>query len=179
MRIVPVFRSTRGGHAGGFGVLAAQFAEVFVNAGFDFLQECLQLFLGVVAARVVDRFEFAAVEGDELGAEEAPLAAEPVELFEAGFEGGAVVLAKVGDGFEVGAQAAQPPDQFEAAAGANAVEVAVEVKLEPVGGVIGWPAGGGGLGALETQGAEVEPYLRRKLILPGAQNPHPLGTGNG
>jgi hypothetical protein len=153
-----------GGHTFGRGVLPVQFAQVFVDAGFHFLHQAPELFLGVVAARVVDRFELAAVDGHQFGAEQVELAAEEVEVFEEGFEGAAVVLAEVGDGLEVRAQTAQQPDHFEvagglgfeAAAGADAVEVAVEVEFEPVGGVIGRPAGGGGLGVGEPQGGEVQ-----------------------
>ena len=45
---------------------------------------------------------------------------------------------------------------FQAAAGADALEVAVEVELEEIGGVIGWAAGGLGLGVGEAQSLEVE-----------------------
>ena len=63
------------------------------------------------------------------------------------FESGAVVLAKVGDGLEVGLETAQEPADFglagglgfAPAAGADTLEVAVEVKLAEVGRVIGRP----------------------------------------
>ena len=65
-----------------------------------------------------------------------------------------------------GLKAAQEPDQFEiagglgfeAAAGAQAVEVAVEIKLEQIRRVIGRAAGGGGLGAREAERLEIQAF---------------------
>ena len=154
----------RGGHPFGLGVLPIQFAQILFDAGFDLLEQFAQLFLGVVAAGIVHCLELAAVDGHQFGAEEFQAAAEQVEMFEQGFKGGAVVAAEVGDGFEVRSHAAQQPDQFQiaggfgfqAAAGADAVQVAVEVKLEQVCRMIGWPAGDRRLGVGEAQGLKVQ-----------------------
>ena len=63
-----------------------------------------------------------------------------------------------------GGEAAQEPADLEVArglgcqttAGSDAMEIAVEIEFEQVGGVIGGPAGGLGLRAGETQGGEVQ-----------------------
>ena len=47
----------------------------------------------VADADAVDRFEFAAVDGDQFGAAEVPGAAAEVAVLEPGLAGGAVVLA--------------------------------------------------------------------------------------
>jgi hypothetical protein len=69
--------------------------------------QLLELLGRVVTLGAVDRLELCSVDGDELGAEQLEFAAEQIELLEHPFEAGAVVLAEVGDGFEIRPQAAQ------------------------------------------------------------------------
>lgn len=89
------------------------------------------------------------------------------ELAHHGLEGGGIVLAKTGAGLEVGFAFAQQPDHFQVAvalgfeptAGAELVQVAVNVKLEQVGGRVTGPSAAPriGLGEPEAGGAQVQP----------------------
>ena len=96
------------------------FVEV-VEVGIDLLVEVLELpfelALGDIASAVVGGLEFAAIDGDELTAEEALVAAEQDEGAADLADGFAVVFAKVGDGLKVGSELAQKPNELEVASG--------------------------------------------------------------
>ena len=76
----------------------------------------------------------------------------------------AVVLAEVGDGFDIGRQPTAEPDQFEialgfplqATAGLNAVETAVRVELEERRRVVAGAAGRFRVGSFGHQGEQIE-----------------------
>jgi hypothetical protein len=56
-----------------------------------------------------------AVNGQQLAAKQIQLPAQAGEFARDGLEGGGVVLAEVGNGFEVGLQLAQQPEDFQVA----------------------------------------------------------------
>src|SRR5450432_1686515 len=74
----------------------------------------------------------------------------------------AIVLAKIGDRFEVGRQTASQPDQldvalafpFKAAARLNPIEVAVDIELQQCRGMIGRPTRGVRQDAIEAETAQ-------------------------
>lgn len=134
--------------AGGVRLGGIPVVEV-VEVRIDLLVEVLELPLGDVASAVVRGLELAAVDGDELAAEEALVAPEQDESPADLADRFAVAFAEVGDGLEVGGELAQEPNQLEVAAGfpfkqatgADAVEVAVDVELEQRARVLGRSAG--------------------------------------
>ena len=101
--------------------------------------------LGEVTVAVVDGFEFAAVDGDDRLREEIEITAKHYELAADAANGFAVVLAKVGNGFEVRSQTPREPHQldialglaFKPAAGLNPIEVAVDIDLQQDRGMVG------------------------------------------
>jgi hypothetical protein len=124
----------------------------------------LELAGGEVAVAGRDGLEFGAVDGDELTSEETELSAVDDELTSDTADGLGVVLAEVSDSLEVGRQTAQEPHEFnisigislELAAGADAVEVTVDVEAQEVGRVVGRtsPLKGDSMG--EVQAFQVE-----------------------
>jgi hypothetical protein len=92
------------------------------------------------------------------------MAAQPHELRTSRADGWPVVAAEVGDGLEVGHQAASEPHQLEItlglalepAAGGDAVEVAVDVDLEQGGGMVSWSSRGLGHHAGKAEGRQVQ-----------------------
>jgi hypothetical protein len=131
-------------------------AQIARDALFQLLHALLELGLGEVLVAVVDRLELAAVDGDRGLLEQAETTAQQDELAAGGADRITVVLAEVGDGLEVGRQEAQEPHEFhiavgflfELAAGADAVEVAVDVEAEEVSRIVRWPSqiAGDGMG---------------------------------
>jgi hypothetical protein len=61
-------------------ILAVQFLEIALDALLDPLKECRELVWSEVARFGVDRFELAAVDGDEFTPEEVQLFAQQREL---------------------------------------------------------------------------------------------------
>ncbi|CAI8774290.1 hypothetical protein EMIT0P258_190045 [Pseudomonas sp. IT-P258] len=98
----------------------------------------LHFALGEVTVAVVDGFEFAAVDGDDRLREEIKVATKHYELPADAANGFAVVLAKVGDGFEVRSQTARQPHQldvalgltFKPATGLNPIKIDVDIDLQ-------------------------------------------------
>ena len=108
------------------------------NDGFvDLAESALELFPREAACLRIDGFEFAAVDGNELRVEQVDVAIQRDELAADLSDRWPVILAEVRDGFEVGLQLTQQPDQFkiasafpfQAARRLNLVEIAVEIKL--------------------------------------------------
>ena len=148
----------RFGGIGGF-----QRREVFGDAGVGVGEEFLE-FAGIeVLIPRIDCAELAAVNGQEFAAEQTELAAEQRELPGEGLEGFEVVLAEVGNGFEIGREFAGQPDEFdialtfrfEAAGGTEAMEVAVKIKLQEHGGIVGRPTGVGTPGPGKAEGGQI------------------------
>jgi hypothetical protein len=92
------------------------------------------------ALRAVDRLEFRSVDGHQLGAKQIQFAAEQVELPQHPLERRLVVLAKVGDGFEVRTHAPQQPHDlqiapglpFEPPTGPHPIQVSINIQLQQV-----------------------------------------------
>ena len=92
-----------------------------------------ELLLGEVAIAAVDCFELAAVDGDQVAAEEIEFAAEEGEFLADPTDGLPIVPAEIGDGFEVGCELLDEPHDFDVAvgfpfqltAGADVVEIAI------------------------------------------------------
>ena len=134
-----------------------QLFEVVVDLLIEVLQLPLKLLLGEVATFAILGLELAAVDilpmflrdRHQLAAEEAELAAEEGELAAPLADSCSIVAAEVGDGLKVGGEALEEPHEFQVAAGfaleqatrSKAVEVAVDLELEQVGGVVGRSAG--------------------------------------
>jgi hypothetical protein len=76
--------------------------EVGIDLLVEVLELALELALGDVAGTIVGGLELAAVDGDELAAEEVEVAAEQDESAADLTDGFAVVFAKVGDGLAEG-----------------------------------------------------------------------------
>jgi len=112
----------------------------------------------VLVARV-DRPKLAAVDGQQFAAEEFQFAAQERELPADRGERLEVVLAEVGDGFEVGRQLAQQPEDFDVTVTfgleqpgiTHAMQVTVEVELEQRGRSVGRTARVGADGSGEAQ----------------------------
>lgn len=83
----------------------------------DLLHACLHFALSEATVAVIHGFEFAAVDGDDRLGEEIEVAAKHYELPADAANGFAVVLAKVGDGFEIWSQTARQPHQLDVALG--------------------------------------------------------------
>ncbi len=148
-------------HQAGIAVGAVELREVALHTLVELLHACLELALGEVFVPVVHRLELAPVNGHRGLLEQTESPTQQDELSARAANGLAVVLAEVGDGFEIGHQSPGEPDQFYVAlrlslqpsAGLDAVQVPVDVDLEQRGRVIRRPACLGGLGALESPGA--------------------------
>ena len=112
--------------------------QVAIDAGFDLLHAPLHLGAGEVPVPVVHRLELAAIHCDYRLREQVELTAEHNELSAHIADGQTIVLAEVGNRFEVRHQSTGQPHQFDvasrltlkAAARLDAVEVAVEIDLQ-------------------------------------------------
>ena len=129
---------------------------------------------GEVAILVVDRLDARPVDRQQLAAVKVEPAAQQHELAEHRFEGGAIVAPEVGDGLEVGLQAAQQPDDLDIALGLplqpparpNPVEIAVDVELQQIARRIAWPPRRLRLDPREPGVGKIEP------INEGVDEPH-------
>jgi hypothetical protein len=124
--------------------------EIALDAFVDLLQASLHFGLGEVPIPGIDRLELAAIDRNARVAQQIEAPAQRHELTADFADRLAIVLAKVGDRFEVGRQAASQPDQldvalafpFKAAARLNPIEVAVDIELQQCRGMIGRPTRG-------------------------------------
>ena len=143
-------------------VSSIEFGQVTIDARFDFLHPPLQLGTGEVSVTIIDGFELAAVDGNQGFREQSQLLTQHHKLTANIADRFAVVFAETGDGLEVRHQTPRQPHQLDIAlalflkapAGLDAIEVAVDVKLQKYGGVIGRPTGGCRLNTLESQLAQ-------------------------
>jgi hypothetical protein len=126
--------------------------QVAVNVFIQFPDGLLELLLVEALGAAVDRFRLAAVDGDQLPAEEFKFLAEKCELLadpstgsgQAQTDGFPIVPSEVGDGLEVRYEAFDKPHHlgiamgfpFRLTAGADAVEVAIEIELKQITGVV-------------------------------------------
>ncbi|MNP63773.1 hypothetical protein D3C76_1592110 [compost metagenome] len=86
----------------------------------------LHLGLGEVTVAIVHCFELAAVDGDDRLREQIEVTTENHELTADAANGFTVVLAKVGDGFEIRGQASREPHQLD---------IAFNFTLKPAAGL--------------------------------------------
>jgi len=120
--------------------------QVAVDIIVESLDQVLELFLGEVAIAAVDGLELGAIDGDQVTAEKIELAAEEGELPANVADCLAIVLVEIGDDLEIGRKAPEQPHHLHIAmgfalkhpAGAHPVEVAIEVELEQIGGMVRW-----------------------------------------
>src|SRR6185369_11839743 len=92
-----------------------ELGEVAIDAVLELLPSHLDLANAEVLVPVVDRLELAAIDRDDAVGEQLQPSAQQDELATDVADGGAVVLAEVGDGLEVGGQATGEPHQFDVA----------------------------------------------------------------
>ena len=112
----------------------------------------------------------AAVHGHDTARQQLELAADGHEASEDVADAGRVVVAEVSNRLEVRRQAPGQPHQldvalalaFQASAGLNAVEVAVDVDLQQHRRVVGRAARGRGHRAFETQRRQIE-FLDKRI----------------
>ena len=131
---------------------------------FDFLDALVELGLGEVAVMGIDRLELAAVDGHDGLREQVQSPAQQNELTAHVANRRPVVTAEVGNGLEVGRQAPGEPHQFDvalgfpfqASAGLDAVEVAIQVELEQYRRMIGRAACGRRGNPGKSQRAQVQ-----------------------
>jgi hypothetical protein len=112
----------------------------------------------------IHRPKLASIDGQQLAAKKPQAPAEENELPAHALQRLGVVAAEVRDRLEIRRQAPQEPDQLDVAvrllfqppAGAEAVEVAVEVEPQQVAGVIARAAGLRRHRPLEAQGPQIQ-----------------------
>src|SRR3954447_11663364 len=129
--------------AGGAGFSRVSMVEplqVVVELGVGKTDELRQGGSRKVTILVVNSLDPGAVDGEQLLAEQVQLAAQQHELAEHWAEGLVVDAAEIRYGLEVGLQMAEKPDHldsavglgFQAAAGAGAVQITVDVELQQI-----------------------------------------------
>ena len=119
---------------------------------------------GYRAKSVPDRLDARAVPGEEFAPVQAKFAAQPYEVPKYGPERTPVVAPEVRDGLEVGSQLAKQPDHLEVSVrlrlqpktGADTVQVALDVELQQISGIVAWTALVGRLNPLGSSRLEVE-----------------------
>ncbi|HEX9674532.1 MAG TPA: hypothetical protein VGA07_01000 [Anaerolineales bacterium] len=155
---------------GFFGVVGIQFIQVGFDLAVDLLEGALELAVGEVARPAVDRLELGTVDGHQVPTEEIQVPAEGREAAADLLDGRAIVPAEVGDGLKVGGELAGEPHDLhvalgfalEHAAGADAVEIAIDVELQEHGRMVGWE------GAIMASGVTYYAGSRRSGRSPGA-----------
>jgi len=79
------------------------------------LDELLQRIARKILVLVIDRLDARAIHRQQLAPEKLEILAQQGELAKHGFEGGAIFTPEIGDGFEVGLQGSQQPDNLDVA----------------------------------------------------------------
>src|SRR3954454_15879750 len=138
------------------------------------LQSLGELLRCEVALAIVDRLEFAAVDHDELATEQVQLLTKQRERAADLSDRHQVVLAKIGNGLEIGGELFEEPHDLEVApsfwiqqaAGAQAIEIAIDVELEEVAGMVGRAAKRRGDSTCEAKLVQV------KLVDKGVNKPN-------
>src|SRR3954452_10160441 len=123
------------------GVALIQTLEIVVQLRVGLADERGQGRAREVTILVVDRLDPGAIHRDQLPPKQVQLTAQQNELPEYSSKGSAVVTAEVGNGLEVGLEVAKKPDyldvprgfRLQPAAGADPIEVAVDVELKQIG----------------------------------------------
>jgi hypothetical protein len=121
-----------------------QLPQVALNVFVELLDGALELLLCDISLSSIDSFEFRAIDGHQVAAEEVELMAEEGEFPAHLANGLAVISAKVGDGLKVGCEAFDEPRDLQVAmrfsfqhtAQADPIEVAIKVELQEVGGMV-------------------------------------------
>jgi hypothetical protein len=76
--------------------------QVTADARFNFFHSPFQFGAGEIAVTIVDRFEFTAIDGNQIFSKQSQLLAEHDELATNASDGLAVVFSEVGNGLEIG-----------------------------------------------------------------------------
>jgi hypothetical protein len=149
---------------GSLAVGGVELAQIARNTLLDLRQAAVHLpFREVVVARV-HRLELAAVDRDTRFHQQPHLAAQGDELRTDLLDGGAIVLAEIGDGFVIRNEASRQPHHLQIAASLtlqpparlDPVEIAVDIELEHLRRMIRGPAGRGRIDAIEPELAEFQ-----------------------
>ncbi|MCY1233799.1 hypothetical protein D9M72_463560 [compost metagenome] len=151
-----------------------QRVEVALDALLDLLLARINLGWRDVAVPAVHCLELAAVDGHDGLGEQLELTAHADEALADIADADAVVVTKVGDGLEVRSESAGEPHQldvalgfaFQAPAGLDTVQVAVDVELEKHRRVVRRPTGSSGVRAFEAE------CLKIKFLDEGLDDSH-------
>jgi hypothetical protein len=138
--------------------------KITCDAGVYLLYPLTNLSHRVVLVSVVDGLELAAVDRDHSPGEQVKPAAQRHELTANRSDRLAIVLTKVGDGFEIWREPTREPHQFDVAlrlalqtpARLDAIEITVEIKLQHGRWMIGRSACCLGLHPRETKPGQIE-----------------------
>src|ERR1700712_1075744 len=111
-----------------------------------------------------DSLEFTAIDGNQITFHQACGSAELSKCAARCREGSGVVFTEIGDGFEVRREAVEQPHDFDVALAFGfeparrpyALEVAVDVEFEQVGGIVGRTSVAFGDGFIEAKNPEVK-----------------------
>src|SRR6266508_4273019 len=107
-----------------------------------------ELLVSEIALAVIDRLELTAIDRDEFTAEELQLLTQQRKGTADLLDRLEVVFAKIGDRLEIRRELFEQPHQlniasrlaFEQTRGAQSIEIAVDIQLEQISGMIGWAA---------------------------------------
>jgi hypothetical protein len=128
------------------------------------LERPRQLLVIPIAQALVPGLECAAIDRDEFPAEQLQFLTQqakgPADLVQRV----EVIFAEIRNRFEIGTHLFQQPEplevglafRFEKAAGADAIEVAVDRELQEIAGMLGATAGRGGHGTAKAAGLKVK-----------------------
>lgn len=141
-----------------------QRVEVALDALLDLPLARIDLGWRDVAIPVVDRLELAAIDGHDGLREQLELPAHADEALADVADARCVVVTEVGNGLEVRGEPASEPHQldvasrlaFQAPAGLDAVQVAVDVELEKHRRMVRRPTGGSWVRAFEAECLKIE-----------------------
>ena len=147
-------------------IVFIQLLKVAVNLLVGLFQTILELAAGEVAVAGVGRLELGSVDGYQLTAKQVGSLTEPYEFTAQVVDGVAINLAEIGNGFEVGSEVFEQPENFkiaigftlQGAAGTDGEEIAIEVKTKKISGMVGWAAMRIGFDPGEAQFFQIEAF---------------------
>ena len=89
--------------------------QIFLQTFIHRLDEFLQRIARKILVFVIDRLDARAIHGQQLAPEKLEVFAQQGELAKHDFEGGPIFTPEIGDGFEVGFQGSQQPNDLDVA----------------------------------------------------------------
>src|ERR1700686_904778 len=151
-------------HSGSLTIRGIKLREIALDAFVDLLQAPLHLGLSEVPIPRVDRLELAAIDRNARVTQQIDAVAKRHKLAADFADRLAIVLAKIGDRLEIRRQAARQPDEFDVAlafplktaARLDAIEIAIDVKLQQRRGMVARPACGVRLNSVEAEIAQLK-----------------------